>query len=133
MSFDISIVNIEGEESLWEDVGNYTYNCNPMFALALNTVTGGAANAGDGSIKEIMGFHEGPKHRGSGLFALSDAPCVEAAGVLGDVIAEMAANPEPYEALNPENGWGDYGTFLNFLRRLWALCVNYPSGRIAIS
>lgn len=122
MSFDIYIGS--------EEVGNYTYNCNPMAALALNAITDGRAGAGDGSIDEIMGFKE--KNPRSGLFAFQGAPAVEAAGLLSQMVAEMEANPAPYKALNPNNGWGDFDSFLDYLRRFRDTAIANPTDRIEI-
>jgi len=36
----------------------------------------------------------------------------EGAEFLGMIIRGMEADPDRFRALNPENGWGDYDTFL---------------------
>lgn len=46
---------------------------------------------------------------------------------------EMLAFPEEYKKLNPENGWGDYDSSLNFLNTIIMACEKWPHGIIHIS
>lgn len=74
---------------------NYTSNVAPMFRLAL----------GKNGIKQLND--------------LGREECIE---LLQDGIKDMEENPETYNKLNPENGWGNYKGALNvFVKILDAL------------
>jgi hypothetical protein len=42
-------------------------------------------------------------------------------------------DPAKYKKLNPENGWGDYETFCEFLEEVLAACFKYPDARVETS
>ena len=52
--------------------------------------------------------------------------------LLDKAIAEMETNPEPYRALNPDNGWGSYETCLEFLRNLRAEFGAHPKATVKV-
>lgn len=56
--------------------------------------------------------------------------------VLADLqkgLSHMRRNRSMYEALAPENGWGDYETALNFLVIVVAACDTNPDAEIWVS
>ena len=52
---------------------------------------------------------------------------------LQQAIAYMEREPERFTALNPENGWGSYATFLPWLKGLLSACVDHPCARVRAS
>lgn len=53
--------------------------------------------------------------------------------ILESAIAELEEQPEHYKTFNPDNGWGDYDGFLNFLKTYLAGCTTYPDGLVEVS
>ncbi|MEV7014073.1 hypothetical protein [Streptosporangium sp. NPDC051022] len=96
----------EDELPMVVEIGNYTSNVWPMWMEALNGV-------------RLAEFHR--------------APCSEAAGPLAEAVTRMEATPAIYQAMNPENGWGNYEGALAYLRRLAEACAKHPKCRIYIS
>lgn len=41
--------------------------------------------------------------------------------------------PERFKTLNPENGWGDYDGFVQFVERYLAACEEYPDADVRVS
>lgn len=52
--------------------------------------------------------------------------------ILG-VIHQMQADPSGYQALNPENKWGDYGSFIRWLQEIADKCAEHPKAKFDIS
>lgn len=52
---------------------------------------------------------------------------------LADGLTFMRAYPDRFRALNPENGWGSYDTFVPWLERYLAACKAYPQARVRVS
>lgn len=48
-------------------------------------------------------------------------------------IKKMEDEPERFIALNPENGWGSYDTFLPWLRRYLEACIENPKATVFVS
>lgn len=92
------------EPAIVFEVGNCTSNVSPMWFDALG--------------RSLGDYHE--------------APCSEAAGPLRQGIERMRADPDHYQAMNPENGWGDYEGALKYLERLYEGCCNHPKATIQI-
>ena len=88
------------------EVGNYTYNVNPMYARAMN-------------IKGLSKALEGKK-------------CKRLIPLLKGGIANMENNPDVYKRMNPENGWGDYEGALDFLRKIFNKCNEYPNYKVRV-
>jgi hypothetical protein len=106
MSYDIWLEIDTGgpEPATVAEVGNYTSNVSGMWADALG---------------RSLGDYHG-------------APCSEAAGSLLRGVERMKADPAHYEAMNPENGWGDYEGALKYLEQLYEACTRHPKATIAI-
>lgn len=53
--------------------------------------------------------------------------------VLRSGLASMQDAREEYEKLNPANGWGSYGSALDFLGKWIAICARRPKATISVS
>lgn len=107
MSYDIWMeMDTGGEEPAQVDeVGNYTCNCSPMFRKALGGI----------SLSELDGRAGG-----------------EVAEQVSTGVKAMIDDPATYEAMNPTNGWGDYESALDYLKRLALACRRHPKARIRV-
>ena len=52
--------------------------------------------------------------------------------ILRDGLARLESDPERYQKLNPPNGWGSYRSFLAWLHRYLAACIEHPNARISV-
>lgn len=124
MSYDIWLeADLGGKERAsldHDDPGNITYNVDPMFALAL-----GEPEAGVHSGADVVLHLKEPA-----LKRFIDKPASEAVEPLRRAVERMEADPAPYQALNPENGWGDYEGALDYLKRFLAACERHPKAVI---
>lgn len=106
MSYDVYLeIDTGGPEPA--SVGmdwNYTSNCAPMWRLA-----------------------------GADLAEFDGKKAGECLPYLTKAIASMLADPEPYKALNPENGWGSYRTLVPALRDLAYDFGRHPNATVRIS
>lgn len=74
-----------------------------------------------------------PMWRRAGMFEERSS---ELDGIRADVLADRAARglmravsqPAAFKALNPENGWGDYGGFIKILTRTAIVCAENREG-----
>lgn len=103
MSFDLHLKNEHGGEV--ELSPGPTYNLSPMFALALG-----------------YGFRE-----------LDGKKAGEAALDCALAHDRMRDDPEPYKALNPDNGWGDYDGALWVLQTLAEECARFPDMTVVVT
>lgn len=88
---------------------NYTHNCNTM--------------------AEAAGLYEAVwRPDEHGYTTAADILPILRAG-----IARMKADPEKFIALNPENGWGSYETFLPWLERYADACEANPDALVEVS
>jgi len=111
MSLDISLtidVDTGGLKPFTIELfeANYTHNCNTMAAEA-------------GIYKHVWRPDE-----------LGITTAGELIEPLRDGIAAMEADPQRFIALNPDNGWGSYDTFLPWLREYLAACVAHPKAKV---
>ena len=53
--------------------------------------------------------------------------------LLEEGITLLKSDPEQYKALNPDNGWGSYDTFLPWLEKLLEQCKEHPDAFINVS
>ena len=92
---------------------NYTYNCGPMFRLALY---------GDTTAKK-------------GWTSLDGMKAAKAVPLLTKAYLHMVApdNAEAYKKLNPSNGWGYFESATEYLKNLLDACIEYPKATIEIS
>ena len=73
------------------------------------------------------------RHAGADLRTFHKAPCSEAAGPLAEAVKRMRQDPETYRAMNPPNGWGDYGGALEFLAEIAEACAKHPKATLWVS
>lgn len=97
---------------------NYTHNCNPM-ANALvsdDEVRAGARRwwAKRGR-DDIVARIDAGEMLGSWWDCLEGMSGPDGAAYLDRIIKGLQADPERFRAMNPENGWGDYDSFLAVL------------------
>lgn len=83
---------------------NYTSNCGPMWRAA-----------------------------GADLADFEGKPAGDCLPTLNAAITEMAVNPARYEAMNPANGWGDYGSLLSALQQLAGGFRAHPKATVRVS
>lgn len=106
MSYDIwLVIDTGGVEPA--EVGrsrNYTSNCAPMWRAA------GA---------DLAEFH-----------GKTADECIPS---LCEACGAMMCDRATYEAMNPENGWGDYEGCLKFLQTLLSDFCNHPKATVCVS
>ena len=116
MSWDYYIVvkTEEGEPVIVGDGGgrnNYTSNVSGMYRKAFSKV----------------------KETTFQLDDLDNMKCKDALPLLRRAIEEMENNPADYIPMNPENGWGNYGGAIDYLRRIAKDCIGHDRAWIEIS
>lgn len=52
--------------------------------------------------------------------------------LLQEGLAAMVLDPEKFEALNPENGWGSYKNFVPWIFELIQACRMYPNADVSV-
>lgn len=57
----------------------------------------------------------------------------KSAELLDLVIVGLEKEPERFQAMNPENGWGSYDTLLEVLREMREQSQKFPSGQWSVS
>jgi hypothetical protein len=87
-----------------------THNLSKMIYLALESI----------GLKEIKSF-------GEWLNNSKASEIVESIRLMHD---ELVNNPQKYEPLNPENGWGSYSSLCAKIKMLLEACEKYPECRI---
>lgn len=48
-------------------------------------------------------------------------------------LAVLEADPEKFQAMNPENGWGSYEGLVKFTRDYLAACREHPDAQVSVS
>jgi len=90
---------------VFDDLGNYTSNCGGMF-----------------------------RHKtGKSLGDFNGKTAQELADTLFIVLRDMKDHPQTYEAMNPENGWGNFETFKKYLEKIHRACINHPESIVKVS
>jgi hypothetical protein len=109
MSYDFSMTIDTGgtEPATIVDGINYTYNVWSMYKLAFKPLEGGVKSL-DGKTGKRCIIH------------------------LRRAIQSMEDNRKIYEALNPENGWGNYKGALEVLRDLSKWCLDHPNATMRV-
>lgn len=64
--------------------------------------------------------------------AVAEAIPILRAGI-ANIEADIEADPEAYRKFEPDNGWGNVERMLNWLRRILALCEQWPEGKLDVS
>lgn len=52
---------------------------------------------------------------------------------LKEGLHKLKMNPERFRTFNPENGWGDYEGFVEFVNQYLDACYKYPDAKIEVS
>lgn len=103
MSWDADLTDDRGHlEGAW----NYTHNCNHMIRHALHV-----AGYPDGIWWDGFNGMTGP----------------QGAAVLADVIRVLERNPDVYNAMNPDNGWGDRESLVKTLTEMRDAVPEWPT------
>ena len=106
MSYDISLTcDCCGSELVDR---NYTYNVSPMLSAAADSI------GFDTKKMSVFGWLDGKSGPDGGQALLG-------------LFAELTRDPDRYEALNPPNGWGNYGGLCNMLRELYMAVPECPT------
>lgn len=106
MSYDAGMYMFTGkEEHEIESCGNYTYNVGAMYRLA----------------------------NPDGLYALDGKLGSEAGPIANSMYTWMLEHWQECEALNPENGWGNYNGAVNFLHTIMKTCYAHPLATLKIT
>lgn len=76
-----------------------------------------------------------PMWRAAGLdlAEFDGKPATELVKPLRNALVELIRNPDPYRAMNPENGWGSYEGCVAFLQKILAGCDEHPFARVSVS
>lgn len=104
MSYDVTFEVPGDHVDGWR---NYTSNVSPMWTKAMG------ANLGD--LIDQWGYR-----------------CANLLPHLRLGIAVMKAYPEPFKAMNPSNGWGDYDGALGYLEWMAAMCCEWPDVKVTV-
>ena len=101
--------------------------------LEIDTGSGNYMTEGDlnyTSNAGVMFAKAGLSHFGGTLNRM-EAP--RAVIILKDVITAMEEDPATYRALEPPNGWGDYDSALEFITKVYRLCLAHPKATLRVS
>lgn len=47
-------------------------------------------------------------------------------------LSTLQADPPRFQAFNPSNGWGSYGTLVDFVQRYLDACKEYPTAKVRV-
>lgn len=113
MSYDISLVMKDalGDDHKLVEVGNYTYNCGPMFARALEA----------GGLPFVT------------LSGCNGRRADDMAAFLTTGLAYWDAHPAEFSVMDPTNRWGDSLSAREYMGRLLDACVRFPSATVSVS
>jgi hypothetical protein len=100
------------DEGTW----NYTHNCNHMADTVLDATGASCFTSDTGQIVfatwwKVLDGKTGP----------------EGAALLDEIIRGFAADPDGFRTLNPDNGWGDYDSFLKILIEMRNAVPEWPT------
>ena len=117
MSWNAYLVDDRGHtEGDW----NYTHNCNGMANAVLD------AAYEQRPVGEEVFCVSDPEHI-SWWRRLNGLPGPEGAALLDRIVRGLEAQPERFRAMNPDNGWGDYDTFVKTLREMRDSVPEWPT------
>ena len=102
MGLDIWLTKVK-EVEVYD--GNFTHNTTPMWKEA--GIYDALYNSAEKTAEEVL-------------------PALEKG------LKDMQDNPEKYEAMDPENGWGKYEDAMPFLEKLVKAFKEYPDGKIGV-
>lgn len=102
MSYDVWLQ--DGDEEVTGS-HNYTYNIAPMLRVAWD---------------------------GAGIRDLHGKNGADAAELLRGPIMALSTDTERFDALNPQNGWGNREGCVDWLKRIQADCLAFPEGTVHV-
>lgn len=126
MSWNAGLTDDRGhEEGDW----NYTHNCNRMATSLLTDEELEAAARRQWADRPdvIARIDADPSSWGSWWYCLDGMSGPEGAALLDRIIRGLEADPERFRAMNPENGWGDYDSFLKVLTEMRNAVPEWPT------
>lgn len=104
MSWDADLIDDRGhDEGSW----NYTHNCNGMANFVMADLFGDQVEAWWKKLHNM----EGPA----------------GAELLDGIVKGLEAEPGRFRAMNPENGWGDYDSFVRILKEMRDAIPEWPT------
>lgn len=124
MSWDATLIATDLDNHTYEvyDV-NYTHNCNGMAAKVL-TAVGHEVEAD---------WWDGDRPGTSWWRILDGQTSKESLDFLDLLIGGLNEAPDLFREMNPDNGWGDYDSFIAILVAMRAKAAEYPSARWQVS
>jgi hypothetical protein len=115
------------DEGQW----NYTHNCNGMAnaIVPADELRAGALRwwGRRGRADVVERIEADPDWRGSWWDCLDEMEGPAGAAFLDRIIKGLEADPERFRAMNPENGWGDYDSFLKTLAEMRNAVPEWPT------
>lgn len=133
MSWNAHLVDDRGHtEGDW----NYTHNCNGMANIAaeeagvdipIDTTECWALPAKPGGAFGLTHYPTGTGDRLSWWRHLDGMSGPEGASFLDKIIRGLEADPDRFRAKNPENGWGDFDSFLKTLTEMRNAVPEWPT------
>ncbi len=96
---------------------NYTHNCNRMAAHVLRTHGQDVAHA----------WFDGDREGTQWWMALDGMTGKESLVFFDTIIGGLVEAPALFREMNPENGWGDYDSFLARLAQMQNVAAEHPS------
>ena|ERR1035437_8785687 len=52
---------------------------------------------------------------------------------LTEGLLELKSKPDYYKQFDPENGWGDYDSFVEWVEKYLNACISYPNATVKTS
>lgn len=132
MSWDADLIDDRGhEEGQW----NYTHNCNGMANAVLRDDPTLWAEVHARSVAwwrrrnrdDVADREDDNPEYGSWWDALDDMTGPEGAAFLDRIIRGLEADPERFRAMNPDNGWGDFDSFVKVLTEMRNAVPEWPT------
>lgn len=114
MSWDAYLMDDRGH---YDGEWNFTHNCNGMANAVIYS---------DYEQQRVFDEVFRPLHE-SWWKRLDGMSGPEGVVFLDGIIRGLEAEPERFRALNPENGWGDYDSFLQVLREMRTAVPEWPT------
>jgi len=70
---------------------------------------------------------------GCDLAEFDGKPASELGPAAARAIAAITAEPETYQPMEPNNGWGTVPSTVKFLVDIWVACAEYPEATVSVS
>lgn len=119
MSWDATLVDDRGHvEGDW----NYTHNCNGMANAAIYDDYDESLSTAE----EVLGIGRG-RPRQTWWKELDGMSGPDGAAFLNKIIVALEADPDRFTKMNPDNGWGDYDSFVARLREMRDRVPEWPT------